>query len=213
MTSTLRKLSLLALVALPLLHGCGSSSSNSSSTVRLVNATSAYPALDLYWSTNAVSTGVASYKAGSYGNVDSGTQSLSLRPAGTTTAAATASYSVSGGTRYTLVSYIAPAGGLTGALLTDSEAAPTANTAKFRIFNTLSYVPAGSTTANDLLDVYLTDPKTPCTALAANVSPTAPRVRALGGYAEIAAPAAGATYRVCATGADDRATCASTCRR
>ena len=205
MTSTLRKLSLFALVALPFLHGCGNSSSSSSGSVRLVNATTEYPSLDLYWSTNAVSAGVASFSAGSYGSVDSGTQTLTLRSAGTATASATGSYSLGGDTRYTIVSYIAPTGGLTGALLNDSEAAPTTGTAKFRVFNTIAYVPSGSTVATDLLDVYLTSTTTSCTALASSgVSPTASNVRALGGYVEITAPTAGTTYRVCVTGAGDR---------
>lgn len=201
----LRKLSLAALAALPLLHGCGNSSSTSSSGVRLVNATADYPTLDLYLGTTAVSTGATSTPpaAGSYGNVDSGTQTLSLRPAGSATTVASGAYSISGDTRYTVVAYIDPSSQLKGALLTDTEAAPTSGTAKFRIFNTISYTPSGSTTASDLLDAYVTT--LPCSSLATSAtSATSAGVKALGAYTEVTAPAAGTSYRVCVTGAGDR---------
>lgn len=199
----LRKLSLAALAALPLLHGCGNSSSTSSAGVRLVNATTDYPTLDLYLATTAVSTGAASNAAGSYGSVDAGTQTLTLRPGGTATTVATGAYSIAGDTRQTVVAYIDPSSQLKGALLTDAEAAPTAGTAKFRIFNTISYTPSGSTTASDLLDAYVTTLS--CSALAAStVSATSAGVRALGAYTEVTAASAGTSYHVCVTGAGDR---------
>ena len=205
MTSTLRTyLSIAALVALPVLDGCSNSSSTSTSNLRLVNATTDYPSgLDLYSSTTAVSTGVASFAAGTYGGADSGTQTLTLRPAGSGTAASTGSYALAGGTSYSVVAYIDAGSQLKGALLADSETAPSAGAAKFRIFNTISYTPTGSTTTNDLLDAYVTT--TACSALAASsIAATASNVKALGAYAEVTAAAAGTAYNVCITGSGDR---------
>ena len=203
MNFTLHKLSIAALVALPLLHACGGSSSGSgSSSVRLVNASADFPTLDLVGPTGtALSAGVASFTAGSYGGVDAGTQMLSLRPTGSVSAAATGSYALGKDTSYSVVSYVAN-GVLTGALVAESEVAPTAGTAKLRIFNTV-YNRAVPNDA-DKLDAYVVT--TNCADLAStSVAATSSGVTALGAFTEIGAVAAGTPYHVCVTGAGDRA--------
>ena len=202
MNSTLHKLSLAALVALPLLHACGGSSSGSgSSSVRLVNASADFPTLDLVGPTGAaLSAGVASFSAGSYGGVDAGTQMLSLKPTGSVSAAATGSYALGKDTSYSVVSYVAN-GVLTGSLITESETAPTAGTAKLRIFNTV-YNRAVPNDA-DKLDVYVVTSN--CADLASSsVAAVSSAVTALGAFTEIGAVAAGTPYHVCVTGASDR---------
>ena len=199
MNSTLHKLSLAALVALPLLHACGGSTSNStgSGSVRLVNATSEYASLDLIGpSGNGVSTGVVPFIPGSYGGVDAGTPTLSFKDTNTgVTVAPPVSYAIGKDTSYSVVAYVSPEGVLTGALLGESEAAPTtAGRAKLRIYNTIYNRTVPNDT--DKLDAYVatTNCADPAAIKVAGGTPP------LSSFVEIPATATGTTYHVCITG-------------
>ena len=197
----LRKISLAALVALPLLlDGCGSSNSGSGSgNVRLVNATTDYPSLDLTGSSgNGVSTGAKSFDKGSYGGVDAGTQTLTLKDTNTgSTVTPPVAYPIGKDTTYSIVAYLSPEGALTGALLSESEAAPTSGTAKLRIYNTIYNRSVPNDT--DKLDAYVatTDCADPAAIKVAGGTPPQ------SGFVEIRAAAAGTPYHVCITGAND----------
>lgn len=181
---------LAAVAAVPLLlTGCGGSSDDGPGYVRLVNATSAYASLDLYDSDTKANAAVATNAVGDYATLGAGSHTFYLKPTGSSTAAVSASQSVSDGVHNTLVAY-STAGTLRTRYLTDTEAAPTSGTAKFRIFNTSTE--AGS------VDVYVTAPTDTLTNATANA-------RSIGGetfstYGEITA----GTYRIRVTAAGDK---------
>lgn len=180
----------IALLSLPLLHGCGGGGGgDGDSSVRLVNAADGYDSLDLYADDTELASAVTSYGASSYRGLGSGTYSFKLKRAGSSTTAGSASRTVSGGNSYTLIAYTA-SDSLRSVLLTESEKAPSAGAAKLRVYN--GAVEAGA------LDIYVTDPSATLDAS----SPTAASISTerVSGFSEISA----GTYRVRITGAGDK---------
>lgn len=100
-------ISLFLLFALSMLHGCkGGSSSNSMSTVRLVNGTSS--SLDMYWSgsgsASAIASGVQYGNASNSLGISAGVSSIALASSGSSPSSGTP-YSFSGGYSYTMLAY------------------------------------------------------------------------------------------------------------
>jgi hypothetical protein len=182
-------------LVLSLLSGCNKSDDNDA-WVRLVNASSDYSTLDLYASTTAISTSIATYTVGSYVSLDPATYTFNLNAGGASATSATTSATVASTDHYTVVAYTTGAG-LTTQVLTDQEAAPTSGTAKFRVFHTAS-ADAGN------VDVYVVG--TDCSSLSdTSASATASDVSGLqSAFTEITAASAGTAYHVCVTAAGDK---------
>jgi len=179
-----------AVALVPLLQACGGGSdSDSDGAVRLVNASSAYGALDLYSSDTLLSSAVASEGAGSYVTLGAGTYTLKLKRNGSSTTVNSTDRSVAASTSHTLLAY-STADTLRSVFLTDNETAPTSGAAKLRVFN--------ASTEAGALDVYVT-------ASGAALADSSPTVSALGterfsSYNEISA----GSYRVRVTGSGDK---------
>ena len=99
-------ISLFLLFALSMLHGCKGGSSNSTSTVRLVNGTSS--SLDMYWSgsgsASAIASGVPYGNASNSLGISAGVSSIALASSGSSPSSGTP-YSFSGGYSYTMLAY------------------------------------------------------------------------------------------------------------
>lgn len=179
-----------AVALVPLLQACGGGSdSDGNGAVRLVNASSAYGALDLYSSDTLLSSAVAPEGAGSYVTLGAGTYTLKLKRNGSSTTVNSTDRSVAASTSHTLLAY-STADTLRSVFLTDNETAPTSGAAKLRVFN--ASIEAGA------LDVYVT-------ASSATLADSSPTVSALGterfsSYNEISA----GSYRVRVTGSGDK---------
>ena len=178
-----------ALLTAAVLAGCGGSGTDSGGTVRLVNATQGYGALDGYVTDVKQFSGIAESGASGYVGVGSGTLTFKLKLADSSTTALTQDLTPTSGTNYSLLAYNIGSK-LSVAFLNDSQLAPTVGTAAFRVFN--GATPAGA------VDVYVTDSTTALT----DVSPVASSVAApgIGAYTEITK----GTYRVRVTGAGDK---------
>src|SRR2546423_3070985 len=119
-----------------LLGGCGGSGSDTGQgTVRLVNATKNYGALDLYTSDTEELSAIAESAASPTVALDAASYTVKLKPAGAATTAATQTLAVAGGTPYTVVAYNTGTTVLATAIFTDNQAAPTSGYASLRIFN------------------------------------------------------------------------------
>jgi hypothetical protein len=168
-------ISLFLLFALSMLHGCkGGGSSNSMSTVRLVNGTSSVNAtsssLDMYWSGSGSASAIASDVP--YGNasnslgISAGVSSIALASFGSSPSSGTP-YSFSGGYSYTMLAYQTyPSGPSTPSLqvaqLIDNQAAPVSGEG---LIGVADYSGAGS------LDVYMVlSGKSPSFAWASGIS-------------------------------------------
>jgi len=177
------------LLALAALQGCskGSSSNASTSTIRLVNASTNYASLDMISSTTTFASAVAANSGSSYASTGSGTYPITLASAGSGIAAWQNTYSLAAG-NYTLLAYTS-AQHLQGALLTDNEVAPASGYGKIRVINLSP--DAGS------VDVYLM-------ATGGNKSATSPLVTYLTGLTSYFSSAKG-TYEIWVTGAGNAA--------
>ncbi len=130
------------------LSGCGGSGDDDSSTqIRLINASAGYSSLNLTWDDSTVASAVSPGTASSYTGVSSGTEDTTITTSDSATALVTTSRSLSSDTSYSVVAY-GWKGALKTSVLTDDEDAADSGYAKFRIFNTAT--DAGT------LDVYLT---------------------------------------------------------
>src|SRR5262245_23574069 len=110
-----------------LLCGCGGGGSNSGQgTVRLVNATRGYGALDLYAGDTQEVSAIAEGSASATVTLDAAAYTMKLKPAGVSTTAATQSLTVSGDTGYSVVAYNSGGTTLATAVFTDNQAAPPA---------------------------------------------------------------------------------------
>ena len=137
-----------AVALVPVLQACGGGSdSDGDGAVRLVNASSAYGALDLYSSDTLLSSAVAPEGAGSYVTLGAGTYTLKLKRNGSSTTVNSTDRSVAASTSHTLLAY-STADTLRSVFLTDNETAPTSGAAKLRVFN--------ASTEAGALDVYVT---------------------------------------------------------
>jgi len=180
-----------ALIAIvPLLQACGGGGDDGGDgAVRLVNVADGYASLDLYSSDTSLTEDVALDSAGEYRTLGSGTYTFKLRRSGSTTVSSSGDRTVLDGASHTLLAYSTNEA-LKTVFLTDNEVAPTAGTAKLRVFNAAAEAGA--------LDIYVT------TASATLADSTA-TVAGLGGerissYNEISE----GTYRVRDTSNDDK---------
>jgi hypothetical protein len=178
------------LLAVPLLHACGGGGSDAGTgNVRVVNASDDYASLDVYSSTTLLTGAVATGTASAYSSVGAATYTLGLNAAGSSTTLTAADRAISKDTSFTLLAY-STSQALKSAIFTDNEGAPTAGTAKLRIFNASNE--AGT------LDVYVTAPST---ALASTAATTASLAgERLGSYSQFSA----GTYRIRVTAAGDQ---------
>jgi len=183
------------LLALTTLQGCGKSggsgsSSPSTSTVRLVNATSAYASLDMTSSGVTLASAVATGSASSYATISSGISTFVLERSGSGSPSGQTTLSLSSvGVPYTLVAYTG-GGQLQVAAVTDSEAAPASGDGKIRVSN-LALLDTGN------VDVYVTADGgnlSDASALVTNLAGTT-------GYFEITK----GTYHIWVTGVGNKA--------
>jgi len=132
------------------LAACGSGGgSGDSGSIRLINATRTHASLDLLANSAAATSATATDTISAYASVGTGSPVLQLNDAGTNTAVATTSTTVTGGQHYALLAYES-SGAVKTAVLTEDFATPTAGTGQFRIFD--AAFDAGA------IDVYITDP-------------------------------------------------------
>ncbi len=189
-----------ALVALviALLTACGGGgeSLSSDASVRLVNATSDFPSLDLYQGSTQLYTGTRPYTAGSYATTNAGSYTFNLQGTGSSTVAAAVTGQLDKRKHATLVAYTT-AGALNASFLSDEEGTPSKGTAKLRIFNTAK-AEAGA------VDVYVV--ASACSALqSSSVAATAAAVDSLQAtYTQISAASGGTAYHLCVTAAGDK---------
>ena len=149
MTRTRRFLTLAATLAALALSACGGGSLPSDDgNLRLVNATSDFPSLDLFQTNSAFITGVTPLSASGFAGLKNGNYSIDVRATGSGTALVTSSTSLGKKDFQSVVAY-SNAGTLALAVLSDKESDPSSGNAKVRIFNAAS----GDTGP---LDVYLT---------------------------------------------------------
>ena len=177
--------------ALVLLAGCGSSGSSGSDTasVRLLNASTGYPSLDLALGTIATNTAITPGAAGSYANVATSGVSTVITATGSTAALSSISRSFTKATHYTLAAY-GQAGALKTVIIAEEVAAAASGQASLQMLNLA--LDAGS------VDIYLTG----STDALADATPVATGV-AGGGSAPFTTLSAG-TYRLRVTGAGDK---------
>lgn len=175
-----------------LLTACGGGSSGGSSDtahVRMLNASSGYPALNLYVAGTKTATAVGYGQASDYADVASGSVTTSLTNSTSTAALTTATRTASGGNHYAVVAY-GSSGGLKSIFLAEETAAAAANQTTLGIFNLAP--DAGS------VDVYLTgttDALADATAVIAGLA---------GGSSTTALTVTSGTYRLTVTGANDK---------
>ncbi|MDQ5896874.1 MAG: hypothetical protein QG612_960 [Pseudomonadota bacterium] len=129
-----------------LIGGCGGSSSDDNATVRVINASTNYGALDLYVDDELRSSSIAYGQTSGYLGFEEGSHTTTLTRTGSGTALSSVSRSLSSDYGTTVIAYQAD-GSLKTAQLTDSESAPSSGRAKLLVFN--ASPDAGS------LDVYL----------------------------------------------------------
>ncbi|MDB5947027.1 MAG: hypothetical protein JWQ33_2053 [Ramlibacter sp.] len=153
-------LSLLVLTAG--LSACGGSSSSSSASVRLVNATLTHPSLDLWANAALAQSATALDSVSAYAQPTSGSASLQVDDAGLTTALSTVSSALVGDGHYALVAYES-GGAVNAATVQEDWPLPATGAATLRVTDFAQE--AGK------LDVYVT---TAPVAQAANVAALSP---------------------------------------
>jgi hypothetical protein len=174
-----------------MLQGCGggstSSSSVTTSTVRLVNATSASATLDLSLSGTILASGVATGSASSYATISSGVSTFTLERGGSGTPSAQTNLSLTSGMDYSLVAYTRSQQ-LQVTAFSDDEPAPASGDGKIRVSN-LS-LDAGN------VDVYMTGNGGDLS----NASPLTTNLAGTTGYFETI----NGTYHIWVTGAGNK---------
>lgn len=162
----MKKRTLLGLMAgLPVsgvLTACGGNNSGNAS-VRLVNASPGYSALDLYVDDSKKVSNVAYGEASSYASIDTGSFDTALTVTGSSTELTTTSRTYDGDTSYAVVAY-GWDGSLKSVLVTEDQDDADSGSMYFRVLNT-------STDAGTV-DVYLTaedDSLDSATAVASSV--------------------------------------------
>ena len=193
---SLRSKPLLGLVVLCLaLVGCKGSGSSSSSTasIRVANATLTHPSLDLLVNATSTLSATAADAVSAYASVPSGGPTLQLNDAGNATALITTSPTLIGAGHYTLLAY--ESGGVVAtALLPEDTAAPGTGTAQIRFF--VAAVDAGK------LDIYVTNPNDDLSAIS---TPFATSPVITNAFSTQYVDKAPGTYRVRVTGAGNKA--------
>jgi len=198
LNSRFRALAAVMAFAAAALAGCGSNSSSNNGSVRLVNATLTHASISLLANGDPLITGTAKDTASDYADVDSGSPSLQVNDAASGAVLVVSAPTVAEGQKFALVAYES-GGAVRTSIITEGTAAPPANTASVRIFNTAT--DAGS------IDVYITDPAVDITTLSApTFTFTASTSVQASNFLSFGAPSpGGATYRVRVTGAGNPA--------
>lgn len=179
-----------ALAIVPVLQGCGGSEDDGGDgALRLVNASTS-GALDLYASDSLLASGVEADGAGGYVSLGAGTYTLKLKRDGSSTTSSSSDRTVLEGTAHTLLAYTT-GDTLKTVFFTDNEDAPSAGTAKLRVFN--------ASTEAGTLDVYVTDAGARLADSSATVSSLA--AERTSAYNEISA----GSHRIRVTGSGDKA--------
>lgn len=138
----------LTLAAGSLLAACGGGGDSDSSTqLRLLNASSGYSSLDLSINSATANANVAYASAGSYASIATSGATAAVQTSGVGTTVASTTPSLSAGSNYTLIAY-GWAGGVRTSLLQESEEAPASTKSKLLVLNLAP--DAGA------LDVYVT---------------------------------------------------------
>lgn len=183
-----------AVVLGAVLSGCGGSGSSSSgnASLRVANATLSHPSLDLLVNSAAASTGIASDTAGAYAEPASGSVTLQLNDAGSSTALATTVPTLTGGNHYTLLAYES-GGAVKTAVLNEDYALPAAGAAQLRVYDAAPEAGA--------IDIYVTDPSTDLATVSA---PTVSLASATGNQTTALLTYSPGTYRVRVTAAGSK---------
>lgn len=174
------------------LAGCGGQVEKSDrevARVRLLNASTAYPALDLLIDDSRKNDTIAYGAAGDYARIDPGSVTTAVTGAGGGATVASSTQTLSGGKSYTVVAY-GWQGAMASALLDEDTAAADSARSKLRVLNAAT--DAGS------LDVYLTG----ATDALDSASPVAAGI-AGGSLSSFSAIGAG-SYRLRITAAGDK---------
>jgi hypothetical protein len=188
----------LALVlAIPplLLGGCGNDDAQDAQ-VRLVNATSEYPTMDLYTvdsknESNKFISGTPSFNVSSYSGLFGGSYTFKILGAGSSTAAAQVTGDVTKQKHFAIIGSLS-GGAATALFVPEDEDAPASGNAKVRILNAASAEVGG-------VDVYVTS--SACNNLQDTDTALATAVSGLQtGFNEIITTSAGSTWNVCVTG-------------
>ena len=157
--------------------------------VRLLNATTAYPSLDLQVGDTRRNTSIGSGAVGAYANLKQGTYATAVTSAGSASTLASTSRTLAEGKAYTVVAY-GTLGDVATALLEENASAAAGGQAKLMVLNAAP--DAGS------VDVYLTGAADSLDA----ASPVANGVA--GGSAVGYATLSAGTYRLRVTAAGDK---------
>jgi hypothetical protein len=187
----MRWFGVMLMLAAGLLAGCGggSGSSSGSASIRLMNATSGYDALDLSIDGAVANTGVAFGQVGAYAGAGTSGVSTVISETGSSTALSTSSRTLAKDEHYTLLVY-GSTGALKTALIDENAAAAASGFTSLQIMN---LAPDAGT-----VDVYLTGSSDSLD----NATPTASGVTT-SGIVPYAAISAG-TYRLRVTGTGDK---------
>lgn len=137
---------LLLSATVALIGGCGGASDDDDATVRVINASTNYGALDLHVDDTLRSSAIAYGQTSGYIGFEAGSHTTTLTRTGSTTALSSVSRTLSSDYGTTVIAYQAD-GSLKTAQLSDSESAPSSGRAKLLVFN--ASPDAGS------VDVYL----------------------------------------------------------
>lgn len=137
---------LLLSATVALIGGCGGASDDDAATVRVINASTNYGALDLHVDDTLRSSAIAYGQTSGYIGFEAGSYTTTLTRTGSTTALSSVSRTLSSDYGTTVIAYQAD-GSLKTAQLSDSESAPSSGRAKLLVFN--ASPDAGS------VDVYL----------------------------------------------------------
>jgi hypothetical protein len=137
-----------------LLAGCGGSGGDSSgnASLRVANATLTHASLDLLVNaSSSAATAVASDTTSAYVTPASGSVTLQLNDAGSSTALATTVPTLTGGNHYTLLAYES-GGAVKTVVLNEDYTLPTSGAAQLRVYDAAPEAGA--------IDIYVTDPST-----------------------------------------------------
>ena len=192
---------LAAALTLPFLHGCGDDNAQKG-FVRIVNATTEYPSLDLYTLNSSggndlVVSGTTANSASAYQGIDKGSYTFEVKGTTSAGAATPAPGTISKADHFAVVTTLT--GNTTKTqFLSEEEDKPASGNAKLRVFN-------AATSEAASVDVYLTS--SDCTALAVTDSAFATAVTGLQTtYTQVTAAAAGTPWNVCVFAAGDTGT-------
>ncbi len=191
MRGWMRVAAMVTLVGTTLFSGCNSGSSTvGTASLRLLNASPGYPALDLQVAGLATSSSNLGYGAvGTYAAASNAGVSTVIAATGSTAALSTATRTLTKDAHYTLVAY-GPAGALKSALISEDVVAPVAGLAALNVLNLAP--DAGA------VDIYLTGNADDL----GNATPIASAVSGSGSTGYISETAG--TYRLRVTGNGDK---------